>query len=224
MRITFDNELSMLNSMLVDMGTLIEKAITQATHAIVSHDTKKAKKAISAEKEIDQLEKEIEALCLRLLLRQQPVASDLRLISAALKMITDMERIGDQAADISAHAEFLKGKKRPVKVDSIPLMAELTKKMVAESIDAFVKKDLDLAQKVIDDDDAVDALFDKAKNDVIEKIRKDPNSGEQAIDLMMVAKYFERIGDHATNIAEWVVFAITGKHHEYEELREPPKA
>lgn len=216
MRNVFDEQLSQLNDMLVEMGAMIEKSISRATHAIVSHDEKKAKKAISAEKDIDQLEKEIEAMCLRLLLRQQPVAGDLRLISAALKMITDMERIGDQAADISEIARFLTGMKHPIELESIPLMAELVKKMVKESIDAFVKRDLELAQKVINDDDAVDNLFIKIKDDVIELIQKEPYNGEQAIDLMMVAKYFERIGDHATNIAEWVVFSITGRHIEEE--------
>jgi phosphate transport system protein len=191
---------------------MIEKAITQATMAIVNHDKKKAKKAIAADRDIDTIEKEIETLCLRLLLRQQPVARDLRLISAALKMITDMERIGDQAADISEIAKFLIGKKYIINLEHIPQMAEATAKMVTDSIDAFVKRDLELAQKVIDYDDVVDDLFDKVKTDVIELIQKDKANGEQAIDFIMIAKYFERIGDHATNIAEWVVFSITGRH------------
>ena len=212
MRSKFDEQLLLLNDMLVEMGAKIEKSIKRATEAIVNHDKKMAKKAISHDKDIDQMEKEIEALCLRLLLRQQPVAKDLRLISAALKMITDMERIGDQAADISEIAKFLIGKEYVISLEKIPLMAELTSKMVTESIDAFVKRDLELAQKIIDDDDAVDDLFDKVKEDVIKLIRESPNHGDQAIDYMMVAKYFERIGDHATNIAEWVVFSITGRH------------
>ena len=212
MRSKFDEELSQLNDMLVDMGALVEKSIRRANHAILDHDKKKAKKAIEADRDIDSLEKEIEALCLRLLLRQQPVARDLRLISAALKMITDMERIGDQAADISEIAKFLIGKKIVIDLETIPKMAEATSKMVTESIDAFVKRDLELAQSVIDSDDIVDELFDKVKEDVIELIQKDRANGEQAIDFIMIAKYFERIGDHATNIAEWVVFSITGRH------------
>jgi len=212
MRSKFEEELSNLNDMLVDMGALVEKSIKRATHAILDHDKKMAKKAISADRDIDALEKEIETLCLRLLLRQQPVARDLRLISAALKMITDMERIGDQAADISEIAKFLIGKKYIIEIDNIPKMAEVTAKMVTDSIDAFVKRDLELAQKVIEDDDIVDDLFDKVKDDVIELIQKDKANGEQAIDFIMIAKYFERIGDHATNIAEWVVFSITGRH------------
>jgi len=212
MRSKFDEELSQLNDMLIDMGALVEKAIKRATHAILDNDKKMAKKAIAHDRDIDSLEKEIEALCLRLLLRQQPVARDLRLISAALKMITDMERIGDQAADISEIAKFLIGKKYVIDLDTIPKMAEATAKMVTDSIDAFVKRDLELAQKVIDSDDIVDELFDKVKEDVIELISKDRANGEQAIDFIMIAKYFERIGDHATNIAEWVVFSITGRH------------
>jgi len=212
MRSKFDEQLSLLNDMLVDMGAMIEKAITKTTQAIINHDKKMAKKAIAADRDIDNMEKEIETLCLRLLLRQQPVAKDLRLISAALKMITDMERIGDQAADISEIAKFLIGKQYIINIEHIPQMAEATAKMVTESIDAFVKRDLDLAQKVIDYDDVVDDLFDKVKDDVIELIQKDKTNGEQAIDFIMIAKYFERIGDHATNIAEWVVFSITGKH------------
>jgi len=212
MRSKFDEQLSQLNDMLVDMGGKVEKSINRARQAIVSSDTKKAKKAIEADRDIDTMEKEIEALCLRLLLRQQPVARDLRLISAALKMITDMERIGDQAADISEIARYLIGKEHIVDLDNIHKMAEATAKMVTESIDAFVKRDLDLAQKVIDYDDVVDDLFDLVKKDVIELIQKNQADGEQAIDYIMIAKYFERIGDHATNIAEWVVFSITGRH------------
>jgi len=212
MRNKFDEELAQLNDMLIEMGALVEKSIKRATHAILDNDKKMAKKAIAADRDIDSLEKEIETLCLRLLLRQQPVARDLRLISAALKMITDMERIGDQAADISEIAKFLIGKQYIINIENIPKMAEATSKMVTDSIDAFVKRDLDLAQSVIEYDDVVDDLFDKVKNDVIELIQEDHANGEQAIDFIMIAKYFERIGDHASNIAEWVVFSITGKH------------
>ena len=198
--------------MLIEMGVMIEKAIKNATRAIVDHEKKRAKKAIEMDSEIDQQEKEIESLCLKLLLRQQPVAKDLRLISAAMKMITDMERIGDQAADISEIARYLIGKESLINLETIPLMAEATSKMVTDAIDAFVKKDLELAQRVIDYDDVVDDLFDKIRDDVIQLLKTDGASGEQAVDYIMVGKYFERIGDHATNIAEWVVFSITGKH------------
>jgi len=212
MRNQFDEQLSQLNDMLIEMGALVEKAIKRANQAILNHDKKKAKKAISTDHDIDSLEKEIEALCLRLLLRQQPVARDLRLISAALKMITDMERIGDQAADISEIAKHLIGKKHIIALENIPKMAEATSKMVTDSIDAFVKRDLELAQQVIEYDDVVDELFDNVKKDLIDLIQNDHANGEQAIDYIMIAKYFERIGDHATNIAEWVVFSITGRH------------
>jgi phosphate transport system protein len=212
MRTRFDEQLSELNDMLIEMGVMIEKAIKNATRAIVDHEKKRAKKAIEMDSEIDQQEKDIESLCLQLLLRQQPVAKDLRLISAAMKMVTDMERIGDQAADISEIAKYLIGKENLINLETIPLMAEATSRMVTDAIDAFVKKDLELAQKVIDYDDVVDELFHRIRNDVISLIQNDSACGEQAVDYMMVAKYFERIGDHATNIAEWVVFSITGKH------------
>jgi len=214
MRNSFDEQLGALNEMLVEMGSMIEKAISFAVSALVDQDVEKARQAIALDDDIDQKEKDIEALCLRLLLHQQPVARDLRLISSALKMITDMERIGDQAADISEITVYLAKKPHIRKPELIPKMAEATAKMVTESIDAFVKKDLNLAQAVIEYDDVVDDLFDKVKSTLMEMIREDNANGEQAIDLIMIAKYFERIGDHATNIAEWVVFSITGKHWE----------
>jgi len=214
MRNSFDEQLSLLNEMLVEMGSMIEKAISFAISALVDQDVEKAKQAIALDDDIDRMEKDIEALCLRLLLHQQPVARDLRLISAALKMITDMERIGDQAADISEITEYLAQIPHDRKPELIPKMAEATAKMVTESIDAFVKKDLNLAHAVIEYDDVVDDLFDEVKSTLMEMIREDNTNGEQAIDLIMIAKYFERIGDHATNIAEWVVFSITGKHWE----------
>ena len=212
MRNNFDRQLSRLHDMLIEMGEMIEKAITFAIHALVQQDEAMAKRAIAFDVEIDQIEKDIEAMCLKLLLQQQPVARDLRLISSALKMITDMERIGDQAADISEIALYLIGETYIKKLEHIPQMAAATSKMVTESIDAFVKRDLELAKQVIDYDDVVDELFDTVKFDLIELIQADKANGEQAIDLIMIAKYFERIGDHATNIAEWVVFSITGKH------------
>jgi len=212
MRNKFDEQISVLNEMLVEMGAMIEKAISLATFSLVEQDVGKARQAIALDDDIDQMEKDIEALCLRLLLHQQPVARDLRLISAALKMITDMERIGDQAADISEITAYLSEKPHGRKPELIPKMAEATTKMVTESIDAFVRKDLALARSVIEYDDVVDDLFGKVKSVLIDIIREDSSNGGQAIDLIMIAKYFERIGDHATNIAEWVVFSITGRH------------
>jgi phosphate transport system protein len=212
MRNKFDEQLEKLHDMLVEMGALIEKAINVAIRALVEQNGDMAKEAMSIDMEVDQMEKEIESLCLRLLLQQQPVARDLRLISSALKMITDMERIGDHATDISEITLLLIGETYIKKLEHIPQMAEATAKMLTDSIDAFVKKDTDLAWNVIAYDDVVDDLFVAVKNDLIDLIRADSANGEQAIDLIMIAKYFERIGDHATNIAEWVVFSITGKH------------
>jgi len=212
MRSRFDTQLIELNNMLIEMGALVEKAITLATQALREQNVELAKKAIALEQEIDSKEKDIEALCMKLLLQQQPVATDLRMISAALKMITDMERLGDHAADISEITILLAGTPYIKKLEHIPQMAEATIKMVTDSIDAFVKKDLELAKAVVKYDDVVDALFVTVKRELIELIQADSANGEQALDLLMIAKYFERIGDHATNIAEWVVFSITGVH------------
>lgn len=214
MRSRFDRQLETLNTMLIEMGMQVETAIAASIEALKKQDTVLAKKAIAADTEIDQQEKDIEAMCLKLLLQQQPVAKDLRLISAALKMITDMERIGDQAADIAEISIFLSQAPYVKTPEHIPQMAAATAKMVTESIDAFVKKDLELANKVITDDDVVDRLFDAVKGDLIKLMSADSSNGSQAIDLLMIAKYLERIGDHATNIAEWVVFSITGKHED----------
>jgi len=207
----FDMQLTELNDRLLEMGALVEKTITLASQALIEQDVELAKKVIAFEADVEQKEKDIEALCLKLLLQQQPVAKDLRLISAALKMITDMERIGDQAADISEIVVMMGGAPYIRKLELIPQMATATVKMVTESIDAYVRKDLKLAKSVIEYDDVVDDLFDRVKFGLIELIRTDSNSGEQAIDLLMIAKFFERIGDHACNIAKWVVFSITGR-------------
>lgn len=212
MRTKFDEQITLLNDKLIEMGALIETAINTAVSAMINQDEELAKKAIGFDSEVDQMEKDIETLCLKLLLSQQPVARDLRLISSALKMITDMERIGDQAADIAEITLYLCGEPYVKKLVDIPKMAEATIKMVTESLDAFVKKDLTLAKEVIAYDDVVDDLFFRVKNDLIELISKQSGVGHQAIDLIMIAKYFERIGDHAVNIAEWVVFSITGRH------------
>lgn len=212
MRNKFDEQLTQLNNQLIEMGALIENAIDTTIEALIHQDVELAKKVIEGEDEIDQKEKDIETLCLKLLLQQQPVAKDLRTISSALKMITDMERIGDHAEDISEITIFLAGRPYIKKLVDIPKMGEATMKMLNDSIDAFVKKDLELANAVIKYDDVVDDLFTLVKNDLIDLIREDAENGEQAIDLIMIAKYFERIGDHAVNIAEWVVFTLTGKH------------
>jgi phosphate transport system protein len=212
MRNRFDKELDTLNNELIEMGNMIETAIENAVKALIDQDINLAMTVVSGDIDIDEKEKNIERRCLKLLLQQHPVASDLRLISSALKMITDMERIGDQAADISEITIRLAGQRYIKEITHIPQMAQATIKMVKDSIEAFVTGDLSLADGVIQYDDVVDELFNIIKNEVINLIRQDSSNGEQAIDFLMIAKYFERIGDHAENVAEWVVFSITGKH------------
>lgn len=212
MRHRFDRELSLLNQELIQMGSMIENSIEGAAQALIQRDLELAKVIIAADDDIDSMENQIEARCLKLLLQQQPVASDLRLISSILKMITDLERIGDQAQDISEIVIILSNSSFIKDLTHLPKMAEATIKMVKESIDAFVNKDIALANRVIEYDDVVDDLFVIIKDELISLIREDVKNGEQAIDLLMIAKYFERIGDHAQNIAEWVVYSITGEH------------
>ena len=212
MRNRFDEQLSLLNRELLEMGSLIEQSIRSATQALLNQDVQAANAAIASDHGVDQKERDIEALCLKLLLQQQPVARDLRLISAALKMITDMERIGDQAADISGIVIYLADKPYMKQLEHLPQMAEASIRMVTGSLDAYVNKDVDLARKVMAMDDIIDQLFDVVKNELIDLICQDASNGSQAIDLMMIAKYFERIGDHAQNIAEWVEYAMTGIH------------
>ena len=216
MRNRFDRQLLELNNELIQMGSLIEQAIEMGISALVKQDVEKAEQAIKFDVEVDEQEKTIESLCMKLLLQQQPVAKDLRLISAALKMITDMERIGDHAADISEITSMLASEPYVLNLDDIKKMASETVIMLIRSIEAYVEKDMKKAQEVIRHDDIVDDLFDKNKADIIELIRHDPEKGEQATDMLMVAKYFERIGDHATNIAEWVIFALDDKKIEQE--------
>lgn len=212
MRNRFDKELDALNLELIEMGNMIEIAIENAVKSLINQDINLAMIVIKGDVDIDEKEKAIERRCLKLLLQQHPVASDLRLISSALKMITDMERIGDQAADISEISIRLVGQKYIKDLIHIPEMAEATIKMVKDIIEAFITGDLSLADEVIKYDDVVDDLFNTIKNELIYLIQKDSSNGEQSIDFLMIAKYFERIGDHAENIAEWVVFSITGKH------------
>ena len=212
MRNKFDEQLDKLNTGLIEMGALIEHAIESASTALVRQDTAQAGRAIAFDREVDQKERDIESLCLKLLLQQQPVARDLRLISSALKMITDMERIGDQAADISEIVLYLAGQPYSKRLEHLPQMAEATIRMVRQSIDAFVRRDVGLARAVIGMDDQVDRLFSVIKRELIGVIGENADNGGQALDLLMIAKYFERIGDHAVNIAEWVEYAITGLH------------
>lgn len=216
MRNSFDMQLRKLNNELIEMGSLIETAIARAYKGLINQNIEIAKENVEFDREIDQKEKEVENICLKLLLQQQPVASDLRLISSAIKMITDMERIGDQAADISELTILMSKTQYIKRLDHIEQMAKATIEMVTTSVDAFVKRDLELARSVFARDDIVDNLFVIIKNDLIELIREDVNNGEQAIDLIMVAKYFERIGDHAVNLADWVIFSIVGHHEEHD--------
>ena len=211
MRRRFDEQLNLLNKKMIEMGAQCEELIALVAKALLNGDIEGARKAKEQGHEIDQMEREIESICLKLLLQQQPVAKDLRVISAALKMITDMERIGDQAEDIAEIITFLDGRTGE-ECHDIRLMAEATIKMVTDSIDAYVKQDLELAKSVSDYDDVVDDAFDRVKQTLIKMISENTADGEYAVDLLMIAKYFERIGDHAVNIAEWVEFSVTGVH------------
>ncbi len=211
MRSRFDEQLAELNKDLLEMGALCEEVISMSAKALLARDNDLAKDVIAMDQDIDRMEREIESLCLRILLRQQPVAKDLRQISAALKMITDMERIGDQAADIAEMISFLAAHSTSDH-RYIEEMANATTRMVTDSVDAFVRRDLDDVERVIAEDDIVDDLFIKVRKTLIELIANHPEEGEYAVDLLMIAKYFERIGDHAENLAEWVEFSITGVH------------
>lgn len=211
MRSRFDEQLDFLNNELIKMGSLCEEAIALTAKALSEGNVKLADKVKALENEIDHKERDIESLCLKLLLQQQPVAHDLRQISAALKMVTDMERIGDQAEDIAEIITFLNGCVPPEDL-LIYKMEQATIKMVTDSVDAYVKKDTELAKSVIEYDDVVDECFVKVKSRLIKTISENPDDGEYTLDLLMIAKYFERIGDHAVNIAEWVLFSILGHH------------
>ena len=213
MRNRFDEQLFELNREIIEMGAMCEEAIASAAKALSTGDMKLAAKVCENSSAIDQMERDIEGRCMKLLLHQQPVARDLRQISAALKMITDMERIGDQAEDIAEIVTFLNGHTMEG-MELIEEMARATIEMVMSSVDAFVKKDVELAEKVIAQDDVVDDYFSKVKYGIISMITENSTDGEFALDLLMISKYFERIGDHATNIAEWVIYSVTGKHKE----------
>ena len=213
MRSKFDEQLHLLNQEMMQMGSMIEDSIQKAINALIDQNVELAKKIMDNDTQIDHEQKKIENLCFNLLMQHQPVAKDLRQISAALKMITDMERIGDQAEDIAEIICFLKEEDRKEDI-LLPEMAKASIGMVTESVDAFVKRDIMLAEKVIKDDDIVDRYFDRVKEDLIRKIADDPKDGEYAIDLLIIAKYYERIADHAVNIAKWVIFSVTGVHKE----------
>jgi len=210
MRNRFDRQLDKLKESLIEMGNLCEEAIFCASNALISANTDLAEKAIKVDEEIDHMEREIEEHCMKMLLHQQPVASDLRTISSALKMISGMERIGDQASDIAEISKFIGDSDTRSKVH-IKDMATATIKMVTDAVESFVNKDLELARKVMRYDDVVDESFEKIKTELIALIREDSSLGEYYLDLLMIAKYLERIGDHAENIAEWVEYSITGK-------------
>lgn len=211
MRNRFDEQLTLLNNELITMGALCEEAISGCVKYLIDNDIVMRDNTIEADKQIDQKERDIERLCMRLLMQQQPVATDLRVISSALKMISDMERIGDQASDIAEIVKHIQKNSLESKTH-IADMARATIKMVTDSVESFVKKDIALAEAVIKNDDEVDALFNKVKNELIQAVQKSEDDAEALIDLLMIAKYFERIGDHAENIAEWVIYSITGHH------------
>ena len=213
MRNRFDQQLEKLNVELVTMGALCEDALTYAIRALFDRESDMAERAEDAEKQIDQMERDIESICMRLLLQQQPVARDLRVISSALKMIGDMERIGDQAADIAEIVKYLDEEEVP-NLGHLREMSDFAAGMVTASINSFVRQDLNLARKVILDDDVVDGYFEKVKEALIGIIAEGDRAGAFLLDILMIAKYIERIGDHATNIAEWVIYSITGEHPE----------
>ncbi len=217
MRNKFDEQLVHLNTELIKMGSLCEEAIATTAQALIEGNVELARRLGDIEREIDGKERDIENFCLKLILQQQPVARDLRQISAALKMITDLERIGDQSQDIAELIEYLGGRHID-EIKQIGDMAIATRKMVTESIDAFVNRDEEMAAQVIAHDDIVDEIFIKVKEQLIKMIMGHPEDGEYAMDLLMIAKYFERIGDHAVNVGEWVIFSITGIHKGEREL------
>lgn len=211
MRNRFDEQLMLLNTELMKMGALCEEAISYAVKCLTENDPEMKENAFEAEKQIDRKERDIESLCMKLLMHQQPVATDFRMITSSLKMISDMERIGDQAEDIAEIAEYVNHADLHSKV-SITEMATAAVQMVMNSIDSFVKKDTEIAYSVIVLDDRMDKLFLQVKKQLIEAVQNGHENAEALVDLLMIAKYFERIGDHAENIAEWVIYAITGVH------------
>lgn len=214
MRSRFDEQLRELNKEMIDMGRMIVHSIAMAIEALTDKDDILAKKIMEGDDQVDHAQKKIENICFNLLIQQQPVATDLRTVTAAMKMVTDMERIGDHAADIS-EMTILMGKESPIdKFQHINKMATETVIMLNHSIEAYVERNKEKAKEVIEHDDVVDQLFDEVKKDIINLIQKGSGDGEDALDLLMVAKYFERIGDHATNIAEWVIYSLKKTENE----------
>ncbi len=211
MRNKFDEQLNELNDAMIEMGNIIIVSISRAIEALKTKDSALATKIMEEDLEVDRLQKRIESICFNLLIQQQPVAKDLRTVTAALKMVTDMERIGDHAADISEMTMMMGLDSHIDKFENINKMASETLIMLNHSIESYVEKDKEKAQSVITFDDIIDDLFLKSRKDILELIIKNPVDGEEAMDLLMVAKYFERIGDHATNIAEWVIYSLTGE-------------
>ncbi|MCI8507613.1 MAG: phosphate signaling complex protein PhoU [Lachnospiraceae bacterium] len=223
MRNKFDKQLSQLNAELITMGALCEEAITYAVKYMTDKEEDSREACLAADRQIDKKERDIETLCIKLILQQQPVAGDLRIVSSALKMISDMERIGDQASDIVEIAPYV-AESGIEGSTHIRDMADATIKMVSKSVESFVKMDTDIAYQAMEHDNLVDELFDKVKDELIKSIAEGGRNAEALIDLLMIAKYFERIGDHAENIAEWVVYSITGKHknpscHQEQDMR-----
>ena len=214
MRSKFDEQLLELHKEMIEMGQKIVQSIVMAIEALTKKDVLLAKKIMEDDTEIDRLQKKIESICFNLIIQQQPVAKDLRTVTAALKMVTDMERIGDHAADISEMTLLMGENSQIERFHPIHAMASETMLMLNHSIEAYVEKDKGKAKEVIEHDDIVDDLFSKAKRDIIQLIRENSTDGEEATDLLMVAKYFERIGDHATNIAEWVIYSLKEKEEE----------
>lgn len=210
MRDKYELQLKQLNDLMIHMGSLIEAAIEMAIEALVKGDADKAREAVEFDDTIDQTQKDIESLCMRILLMQQPVATDLRFVSTALKLVTDMERIGDYAADISEITISLVGSEYVKDLDVIKEMAAKTSSMVIKSVESYVSRNTEEAKEVIAYDDVIDDLFIRGKDEIVRMIGENPKCGSEATDLLMIAKYFERIGDHASNIAEWALYAKTG--------------
>ncbi len=211
MRVNYDRQLEQLNQELTQMGQLCEQIIDLASRLLDAWDTGLVGQVKTIGGEIDEMERSIETVCMRLLLRQQPVARDLRFISAALKIITDLERIGDQAEDIVEILPQIQTKTK-TNLNKIQEMAKHAMLMVNQSVDAYIRQDMTLAKAVLVHDDVVDADFMQIKTELIQAIARNPEQGEDTLDLLMIAKYFERIADHATNVAEWVIYGVTGTH------------
>ena len=218
MRSKFDEQLQVLNREMIEMGQKIVKSIASSIEALTDKNVELAQRIMESDIEIDRYQKKIEGICFDLLIQQQPVARDLRTVTAAMKMVTDMERIGDHAADISEMTILMGENSRIDQYSHIKKMSSETMLMLNHSIEAYVEKNIEKAKEVIEHDDVVDELFSEAKKDIISLILNNPKEGEEATDLLMVAKYFERIGDHATNIAEWVIFSLNNGEQAGEEV------